>query len=78
MELRRDGVLDTDETKNVEVKSFAEATFVLVEYLSATAEQNWSVGIIEEWLKGANVSFDQPVTVTKQDQEWEYTFRYEV
>lgn len=85
MQLKRDGEIDEMEGKTVEVKSFAEATFVLVEELVHTADENWSVEIIDEWLKQASRSpwpWTDPaqpnVSVVKTDQECEYTFSYEV
>lgn len=82
MQLKRDGEIDEAEGTSTDVKSFAEATFLLVEDLANTAEKNWSVEIIGEWLKQfANELFPSPktgvISVTKADQECEWTFSYE-
>lgn len=79
-EMKRSGVTDEAESKSVEVASFAEATFLLVEDLVKTAEQQWSTEIIEEWLRQSSHFVNgkpSAVTVEKDDHEDTHIFSFE-
>lgn len=81
VQLKRNGEIDPDEGYTTEVQSFGEATLLLAEDLTKTADKNWSVEVVNEWLrKFADESGPWPktgnISVAKVDQECEWTFSY--